>query len=404
MNAPLRQDIVEQEALDSSVAVSASQIDTFVTCNRKWGIEKLLGIKPPPKASAELGKEMHGVAENYHDTGKSPDRLTKAGAMFVSGLPWVAPPKSGTAEQRINFFMDGVQFLGFIDYRGKNVPGWDPEARVTRDYKTSSAPDKYGLFATNKDYAHLAALGGSDEEIRKRIFLSHPQPVIYATFDVMDTGDDVANLDWLYFWSKGKERAKPNRVVLRRAELEDVFEKVVLTPSKQIVRLKMAPPPIEDLEPNPAVCNKYGGCPFSGKECKLSDHQQFAGMVKKMNQYEQQQEEKKQMNLLEKIKAQNSANGSSAASETKKSEAPSLAGTGRVNPPESRPSERPAARAVEKEEKVETKVAPKVASEKREDRPVPGGGSRATVAPDVSDAQLGAALRLLRDFMLGRIG
>jgi hypothetical protein len=158
-------------------------------------------------------------------------------------------------------------------------------------------------------------------------------------------------------------------------------------PAKRIVKLKLAPVPVLDLEPNPAACDKYGGCFFRGKQCKLDDQTQFKGLVKKMNQYE----EKLQMGLLDKIKADQAktANGNGNSS-APKSEAPPAIGTGRVNPPEAS-EERPAARAKVEEKKEEPKAEAKAE--------IPAKSAAVSKALKTSshdeDAALGAAIRVV---------
>lgn len=377
--------------------VSASQIDTFRDCERKWGWRYLDGIKTDPHPSAVLGTEVHGIAEQYQLKGTYPDRLTKAGDLFISGLPFMGPPGTGQVEGEFDMIIDGVRYRGFIDFRGKGIPGFDPERRVVRDYKTSKDPKKYGLFLTNKDYAHLGST--------KAIFLNNPQAVLYGTYDVIQADDVDSALSWLYMRTEGRAKAEPVNQIVTRGELEEVFEPVVHNNGKRIVHLKMNPVPTLELEPNPEACNKYGGCPYKDR-CNLTTRQKIAGALASVKTYEKQQGAKKNMGILDKIKADKAAGGSAPSSNGK-----TLHGGERdvVNPEEGKTptpakAERPAARASEEQDVQAETMKQAAAKEKWADRKSDPKNSREVAAGEVTDAQLGAALRLLRDFMLGRIG
>ncbi len=297
--------------------VSASQIDKFDTCQRRWGFHYISGIKEDAGASADLGKEMHGIGEEYLKTGAYPDRLTQAGAMFISGLPYLPPPGSGGVEGKIDFVIAGVRYLGFIDYRGSRVPGFDPDQIVVLDHKSSSDPKKYGLWT-------------------KAAFLMNPQALIYATHEVTVNEAPDAHMRWLYYWSKTKsgsrQRCEPSDVVLLKSELEDVFEPVVHNKAKEIVRLKVLAPDPNELEPNADACYKYNKpCPYMSVCAPLTTRQRIEGALKLENKKMAAAE----LTLLEKIElAKKAKNGVSAAP-------PPVAQTDQINPPEAKAAPAP---------------------------------------------------------------
>ena len=276
----------------SAIWISASAIDAF-ECLRKGAFKYVAGLKTPQTDSAVLGGELHSIAEDYLTVGKSPDVLTKAGAMFVSGLPHLPPPGSGGVEGEMKMCIEDVFYLGYIDYRGYGVPGLEGKL-VTLDHKTSKSPDRYGLWD-------------------KVAFLKNIQAVLYATNQILETGTNEAHLRWLYYWTSGRERAKPSDIVLTRTELEDAFERVVHNPAKEVVKLRLAKPDPMDLAPNTQVCSKYGGCPFRsevGGPCVRTQNQLITGAYAAANKKPKEEI----MGLLDRIKKETGATGSSVAS------------------------------------------------------------------------------------------
>ncbi len=251
--------------------VSATQIEAVdpahdAGCERRFAFNYVMGLKPPQHPAAALGGELHKFGEGYLRDGKAPDDLTVAGNLFLYGLPYLPPPRSGGVEGDIQSIeIDGVRYNGYIDYRGPRVPG--VEGRCTLDHKTSSNPKKWGLWTLEK-------------------FLSKPQPILYGSYDVLRSEADGeedrwSNLRWLYYWTKGKPRAEPSDVRLTRAMLEDNFERVVGNPAKRILQIIESQPDPNDLTPNYRACDKFpkardskgpDGCPYhprNGGGCKI---------------------------------------------------------------------------------------------------------------------------------------
>lgn len=250
--------------------ISATQISAF-KCERRGGFKywgKDFGVpKPEQGKGASLGAEVHALGEDYHNVGKYPDRLTLAGEMFIAGMPYGPPPKNGMAEGEFAINIGPISYQLLIDYRGplpakaKFLEVEEPVHRVILDYKTSSNPDKYGLWG-------------------REAFLNDPQAIIYAAYDLVASGDQEARLRWLYLHSKRRNWAKPSDAVLFRSEVNDAFGRLVHPRAVQISALKAAKPDPNSLEPNLEECNNYGGCPFRA-HCKLSTTEALFGVRKK---------------------------------------------------------------------------------------------------------------------------
>jgi len=348
--------------------VSTSQIDLLGTCEARWGFNYISKIREPQAASAMLGTELHNIAEAYLQDGKAPDELTKAGDLFVRGLPFLPPPGSGGVEGEFRFELGGIRYLSRIDYRGEKVPGWEGQ-RVTLDHKTSSNP---------KGEWCMPDCRGHHTQADRQKWLTNSQSVLYGTYDMLAAGDEKSNLRWLYYRTKGSPIAIPRDITLSRAELEDCFEEVVHAPATRILELISAQPDPNTLDKNTGSCKKYGKVcinhPSVGGRCQISTQQKVAGALLSIRKKDQTP--MSQQTALEKIRRRKLAAAGGAAS----SAAPK---TDVINPPEKDEPE-----VVETAAEVVETAAPKVRAAR---------APKAAPANDgtMGDEELGRAVRLV---------
>ncbi len=252
--------------------LSATQIDTYQGCPRKWAFRYISDVpKPPQGESAALGSELHTISEDYLSYGKKPDRLTKAGEMFIEGLRYLPSPGVGGVEGEYVLTVAGISYVLKVDYRGplpasaEFMGKREPVDRVVLDHKSSKSPKRYGIWN---------AAG----------FLAVPQPVIYAAADIVQSGDKEARLRWLYYQSKGAPWAKPSDAILCKSQVSDAFGAIVHPTAEKLVQLYKTRPDPLTVEPNPSHCDAYGGCPYKGTACVLSDSEVWAGVAKQLDQ------------------------------------------------------------------------------------------------------------------------
>ena len=74
--------------MSSKWILSATEIDTFATCQRKWGFQYLDVIKPMPSKAAILGSAVHQVLQKYLtsnsiDYQKPESQIARAGLSFL---------------------------------------------------------------------------------------------------------------------------------------------------------------------------------------------------------------------------------------------------------------------------------------------------------------------------------
>lgn len=280
--------------------LSVTQIELGLACQRKlafkyWG--KLWGFEPPAPDplkpdSRPLGIEMHGIAEDYLNKGTQPDRLTQAGEMFIQGLQFLPPPKSGGVEGEFRFEFMGVEMGGLIDYWGPLANfGCNPSngheggrysKRVVVDHKTSKNPEKYGIWSKNGIPEHRRP---NKKDASKTVvveatigFLQNPQSIVYSLYDLIRYREETADLRWIYYRSKRPFGAMCTDITLGKMEVLQAFAEIIMPIAPVIEELKRTQPNPMTLDPNPNACKDYGGCEWQ-TTCNLSPMQQFVSAL-----------------------------------------------------------------------------------------------------------------------------
>jgi len=224
--------------------LSASQVNTYRDCARKWAISYLDVIKPPGNASAELGKAVHAELETYTKSGTKP-----TSPIALAALPHIPQPGIAQAEQEFAHTLPSSAFRGFIDglfdtIDDTAVAPFTGDATTVLDYKTSSDPRKWGK---------------TPEQLRTDV-----QANLYASW-AFSKGAHLVNGLWLYLPTKGKPIAHPVRLAFDRAQVADVVESIDCT-AKEVQALYQIRPKSHDVTPNRKACNAFGGCPHRNTE------------------------------------------------------------------------------------------------------------------------------------------
>lgn len=224
--------------------VSASQAKTFELCNRKWFYEAVMGLSTPSTKAQRVGTEHHAAIENWYLKG-SPVDATRFPSVALAIEEGVLPTPG--AEDRIEIerpledpkiYADGVWFKGFIDLihvAPGHVAVWD--------WKTTSS----------LEYAKTA------EEL-----LEDYQMSAYG-FYVRTRFPDIKKLTigHIYFTTRGL----PQYQVSCTEASWDSVSRTWVAIEDTVRRMKVVAKAVsaEDVEPNWAACNAYGGCPWMAK-------------------------------------------------------------------------------------------------------------------------------------------
>ncbi|TXG76898.1 hypothetical protein E6Q11_03760 [Candidatus Dojkabacteria bacterium] len=242
--------------MSSKWILSATEIETFETCRRKWGYLYLDGIKPPQSPATELGKSVHKIIEK-HLIGYPIDYESSEGQIASAGLRYLPKtlPKDNV-EHAFVFIKDDHIFHGCIDFFERV----GDQTWLIGDHKTSSS-----LSTTL-----------SRDELKKNI-----QANIYAQWAFTEKGAEAVKLKWIYYRTKGKPQAKCVEAELKKHEASSFFEHLlsVATDIKEVVKIK---PDSSALPKNTSACFKYGRCPFYAT-CKNSPAPQAKPLLSPIN-------------------------------------------------------------------------------------------------------------------------
>jgi len=229
--------------------VSKSQLETFTSCPRKWGFDKLDGIRYP-KPAAILGNAVHDVLEEYVRNGTLPDQQPAPPQgrhridprTVANRVLHLAPkPFTGICEDEINFTDEaGITFYGFADWHNY-VDDEAPRLDLV-DYKTTSA----------MRYAHTTNTLWSDV-----------QAAIYGRA-LMEWYDvDSVWLRWLYVSTQ--QDTKTTKEVEVELSYDDVMRgwQPITDASREIYRTRDRYTSAKQLPQNLGHCKAYGGCDYT---------------------------------------------------------------------------------------------------------------------------------------------
>lgn len=257
--------------------VSPSQLATFLECPRKWGWDKLEGLRSPPHPSAMLGQRVHAILEAWLTNATPPDRdetflvgnkVHYPGRIAEAGLHHLPPPGTVYVESSFRWRI----FTGRIDASWKG-----PEGPAVLDHKTTS----------NLDYAKTV------EDLK-----TDPQAIVYASAALAEDPSPHVDLFWVYYLTSPPY--KTERVHLR--VLREYAEEA-LRPLEELGEVLLAyrreGKRALDLPANANACGSFGGCPFVLK-CNLSSEEVMRSVMSN------------EMTLMDKIAAHKAAKANGA--------------------------------------------------------------------------------------------
>lgn len=237
------------------ILLSASQLELYKDCPRKWGFKYLDGIVTPPHPAALLGTEVQDEQiDPYLLTGRGFDFSRPSGEIAQKLVPLLPAPQSPGLVLRRKFEIPSPS--GLFSYRGefdiyasdsKIVPGLVGGVPLLGDIKTTG----------NLKYAKTA------EKLRTDI-----QAQLYAMVILFEEPTDELDAVWFYTRTRGAPKAERHHVRLIASHVAEQFE-IIDALGKECATIKVQAPTAADLPPNARMCDAYGGCPFRSI-CNLS--------------------------------------------------------------------------------------------------------------------------------------
>lgn len=288
------------------ILLSASQVDTFLSCARKWAFKSLWKIDAPPDSSAVLGTAVHSIAEDYLTHGTQPDvhrelplrkgggqpgeNVHYPGAIFQAGIHLLPPPGTVYVEGRKKWRTPAAAWQGQMDGLtvrerteayplGPPVPGstyrypydrarpldnpilplLDGERLTVLDHKSTS-DFKYQKLATATK--HNVAL---QDDVQANLYA-------WAALDEFKTASEV-DLLWIYYRTRGRPEARKTHLTVTRSHVTAKVAEIDQTATSMLELYKLRPQ-VSELPPTTSTCSKYGGCPYRDR-CPLTFAQRF---------------------------------------------------------------------------------------------------------------------------------
>lgn len=227
---------------------SASQLNTYKLCPRKWFIQYREGLRTPTHPSAQLGKDVHQVAEDWLRTGLTPDADTETGRIFIPGIPYLPTPGPSL---KIEHKFNNGEFRGFIDLFVPDTPPTVIDHKTCKTFNWMLTP-----AALADDY----------------------QAIIYANQAIQETGASRVNLRWVYYKTKGTPQSRKTEVTLTKTNIDTKYAELV-----QLSRnIDKTPTDILKVPGNAKACSAFGGCHF--RSVCHNERQPMSELLEKLKQ------------------------------------------------------------------------------------------------------------------------
>lgn len=247
--------------------ISATQIDTFELCPRKWAWRWLEKIAAPPNKFAQLGLDTHGPMENWLKRGEVPTGNDKASLLAQALIPYVPPPQSvdwQNVEREELLEVDDVLFVVKIDLSMPAMASWNP---WTKAWDGEIRP---------RTYDHKTC-GSFDWCVTPETIQDNPQAALYATWTMVKYASGVVDVQWNYVRTKGAIVVNPVFATITAQQISDRMRKNVET-GRAIKRHLSQTKRALDVVHNPLSCEQYGGCPYKDR-CNLTSEERIMAIM-----------------------------------------------------------------------------------------------------------------------------
>lgn len=247
--------------------VSASEIDLFSNCQRKWAFKHIEGIRPRQGDAQKLGDEVEKEQLTpYLTEGRTFDftKERESGYIAASLVSLLPPPKTEGMILQKRFIVPSPQgTFGYIGYRDLFVP----DSSVIPGAK--GGVPFVGDFKTTSDFKWAK----TEEDLRK-----DTQSVLYQIATMFELGARELDLGWFYAKTRKPYRAKVVHLRVVGDDVASQFERVDDVAGRVVATKKENPKP-HDLEPNAAFCNAFNRpCEYTHL-CNLSPAVTVSGGV-----------------------------------------------------------------------------------------------------------------------------
>ena len=237
--------------------VSATQVQLFADCERKWGFKYLDGIQTPTHPAALLGTDTQdNQIDPYLLTGRGFD-FTKPSGEIANKIAKLLPkPKTPGLRLRRKFVMPSPS--GLFAYQGE----FDIYA------EDSACVPGLGLEGGRKLLADIKTTGNLAYALTSETLKTNIQAQLYAWDVMFEENVDELDLVWFYGGTRKPYRSQLAHVRVDAAHVVGQFERIEAS-ARRLAAIKWQAPKAEELPPNPRMCEQYGGCHYRNI-CNLS--------------------------------------------------------------------------------------------------------------------------------------
>lgn len=127
---------VHQDPVDGRVWLSATRLNQYAECPRRWAFWEIDRIRPPRNRGKSIGSDAHDATKEYFQKGTPPDLSKLAGRLAACAIPHLPPRDVATTEFEVVVDTGNplFKFKGYVDGAvGSDV--WD-----TKFYAATSRP------------------------------------------------------------------------------------------------------------------------------------------------------------------------------------------------------------------------------------------------------------------------
>lgn len=234
--------------------LSASQIECWRRCQRKWAYEHTTTAERTDSPLALLGTACHAVLEAWLRDGTPLALTTREGQIVMPALPALPQPRTPglLVEAEMALESDGHWYRGRIDAAWYDCVIGVPHVW---DHKTTS---------------NLALAAHTEES------LSHAtQAVLYAAWAMEYWRADHAEVTFGYLPTSKPYKLVPVSTRITRYDAEKELDLISVSAS-EIEAAYRSGREVEGYPPSPARCQDYGGCQW---RCDLSGTQRMKGYL-----------------------------------------------------------------------------------------------------------------------------
>jgi len=229
--------------------ISASQIQLFKDCPRKWGFKYIQGKDAgEPTESLALGSAVHTVLEDFLRDGTNPDVETLEGKIASTGVKFLRQYTGYLVEEPLDSFPappSPIPFKGFIDLYIIDDAG----VPHVLDHKTTSA----------------IKWAKTEDELRTNI-----QLMIYAKHVLLKHSDaDIVRLSHVYYTTKPPYQSKQITIEVDRKHVDSQFDIIMKSVYAMHTRIEENNP--EKLTKRKSYCNAFNRTCEYTEECESED-------------------------------------------------------------------------------------------------------------------------------------